>query len=87
LGISVPDEVSHEVASRLLTVKLRGRALTSDRRRGPTISPGTRGAKPQVHHGPLQRLLEARIARQRFGSLQVTFQLFEDLLAGYAFKT
>ena len=41
-----------------LTVKLRGRTTASDRRRGPTISPWTRGAKQITHHGPLQRLLE-----------------------------
>ncbi len=57
-----------------LTVKLRGRtmrqaALKSNEalqarpmrpsgRRGRTISSGARGAKPQAHHGPLERLLE-----------------------------
>src|SRR5438876_1502281 len=41
-----------------LTVKLRGRTTTPDRRRGPTISLGSRGAKTTTHHGPLQRLLE-----------------------------
>jgi len=40
-----------------LTVKLRGRTTTPDRRRGRTLSPSARGAKPQAHHGPLQRLL------------------------------
>jgi hypothetical protein len=40
-----------------LTVKLSGRTTTPDWRRGPTISSGTRGAKPQALHGPLQRLL------------------------------
>jgi hypothetical protein len=39
-------------------VKLRGRLTTPDGRRGPTISPGPRGAKQITHHGPLQRLLE-----------------------------
>src|SRR5882762_5312512 len=43
---------------RLLTVKLRGRTTTPDERRGRTLSPGARGAKPQAPHGPLQRLLE-----------------------------
>src|SRR2546421_3372635 len=42
-----------------LTVKLRGRTTTSDRRRGPTISYGARGAKQTTPHGPLQRLLDA----------------------------
>jgi hypothetical protein len=40
-----------------LTVKLRGRTTTPDERRGRTLSPGARGAKPLTHHGPLQRLL------------------------------
>jgi len=40
-----------------LTVKLRGRAEAPDWRRGRTLSPGARGAKPLAHHGPLQRLL------------------------------
>src|SRR5437764_10300829 len=43
-----------------LTVKLRGRTTTSDERRGRTLSPGARGAKPLMPHGPLQRLLGAR---------------------------
>src|SRR5881227_2598500 len=44
---------------RPLTVKLSGRALPPDRRRGRTLSSGARGAQPQAHHGPLQRLLGA----------------------------
>ena len=42
-----------------LTVKLRGRTTTPDKRRGRTLSPGACGAKPAAHHGPLQRLLDA----------------------------
>ena len=42
---------------RRLTVKLRGRAEAPDARRGRTLSPRARGAKPQALHGPLQRLL------------------------------
>jgi hypothetical protein len=45
-----------------LTVKLRGRTTTPDRRRGRTLSPGARGAKQTTHHGPLQRLLEGSMA-------------------------
>jgi hypothetical protein len=41
-----------------LTVKLRGRTATPDRRRGRTLSPSARGAKQTTHHGPLQRLLD-----------------------------
>jgi len=41
-----------------LTVKLRGRPTTADRRRGPAISTGSHGAKQITHHGPLQRLLD-----------------------------
>jgi hypothetical protein len=49
-----------------LTVKLRGRTITPDWRRGPTVSPGTCGAKQPAHHGPLQRLLEgARMSISR----------------------
>src|SRR6266853_4820977 len=43
---------------RRLTAKLRGRTTTPDERRGRTLPPGARGAKPQAPHGPLQRLLE-----------------------------
>ena len=46
------------IASRPLTVKLRGRTTTPDKRRGRTLSPGARGAKPFTHLGPLQRLLD-----------------------------
>src|SRR5712671_1637177 len=42
---------------RNLTVKLRGRTTTPDKRRGRTLSSRARGAKPLTHHGPLQRLL------------------------------
>src|SRR5205823_252328 len=45
--------------AKCLTVKLRGRTTTPDRRRGPTISYGVRGAKQTTPHGPLQRLLDA----------------------------
>ena len=41
-----------------LTVKLRGRATEPDQRRGRKLFPGARGAQPQVHHGPLERLLD-----------------------------
>jgi hypothetical protein len=41
-----------------LTVKLSGRTMAPDQRRGRTLSPGARGAKPQALHGPLQRLLD-----------------------------
>jgi hypothetical protein len=42
---------------RRLTVKLRGRAEAPDGAEGAQ-SLSARGAKPQAHHGPLQRLLE-----------------------------
>jgi hypothetical protein len=45
-----------------LTVKLRGRAEASARRRGRTISSGARGAERRTHHGPLQRLLCRTVA-------------------------
>ena len=68
------DRAPYTLAQRVpccrLTVKLRGRTTTPDERRGRTLSPGARGAEPQAHHGPLQRLLEgerasAIIAHQR----------------------
>jgi len=40
-----------------LTVKLRGRVNTPDKRRGRTISASACGAKPLTRHGPLLRLL------------------------------
>jgi hypothetical protein len=48
--------VALRIPSRL-TVKLRGRTEAPDTRRGRTLSPSARGAYPQTHHGPLQRLL------------------------------
>ena len=45
-----------------LTVKLRGRTEAPHGAEGaPSLS--ARGAKPQAHHGPLQRLLEVALAR------------------------
>src|SRR5437588_10440407 len=40
-----------------LTVKLRGRPSTPDRRCGRILSLGARSAQPPAHHGPLERLL------------------------------
>src|SRR5437667_5896312 len=51
--------VQHVSRTVPLTVKLRGRASTSDRRRGRRLSPGARGAKQTTPHGPLQRWLGA----------------------------
>src|ERR1700733_7580379 len=45
-----------------LTVKLRGRARTPDRRRRRILSSRAGGAQPQADHGPLQRLLDANAA-------------------------
>src|SRR5579859_4155768 len=42
--------------TRRLTVKLRGRAEAPDGAEGAQFL-SARGAKPQAHHGPLQRLL------------------------------
>jgi|HubBroStandDraft_4_1064222.scaffolds.fasta_scaffold05915_8 hypothetical protein len=44
--------------SRHLTVKLRGRAPTPDGAEGAQCL-SAQGAKPQAHHGPLQRLLDS----------------------------
>src|SRR5437763_13329987 len=58
-------EISQLAPCCLLTVKLRGRTTTPDRRRGRTLSPGARGAKQTTPHGPLQRLLDGRRATPR----------------------
>src|SRR5204862_5677713 len=71
---TTPDKVATRPLRCRLTVKLRGRpmrqaALKSNEalqarpmrpsgRRGRTISSSARGAKPQTHHDPLERLLE-----------------------------
>src|SRR5439155_20446537 len=52
-------------SSRLLTGKLRGRAPTAKSAEGAQFL-SARGAKPQAHHGPLQRLLDGMLAR-RYG--------------------
>jgi hypothetical protein len=61
-AVSTNPGLPHQI---LLTVKLRGRATTPDERRGRTLSSGARGAKPQAHHGPLQRLLGGVILLMR----------------------
>jgi hypothetical protein len=48
------------VVIRRLTVKLRGRWIRPDTRRGRTLSRSARGAEPQASHGPLQRWLGGR---------------------------
>src|SRR5438105_1401993 len=57
---------------RRLTVNLRGRTTTPDKRRGRTLSPGARGAKPLTHHGPLQRLLGAALCTDFHMALRLT---------------
>src|SRR5205807_1397484 len=53
--------VQHVSRTVPLTVKLRGRAPTSAKRRGRTMSSSARGAKQTTPHGPLQRLLEVTL--------------------------
>ena len=56
----VSPEVSHEVQPRwLLTVKLRGRTEAPALGAEGAQFLSARGAKPEAHHGPLQRLLDA----------------------------
>jgi hypothetical protein len=55
----------------LLTVKLRGRTTTPDRRRGRTIFSRARGAKQEALHGPLQRLLGVILALSRLPEASV----------------
>src|SRR5205807_9614984 len=52
------DAFTSEPSGCRLTVKLRGRTTTPDKHRGRTVSSRVHGAKPQSHHGPLQRLLD-----------------------------
>jgi hypothetical protein len=52
-----PPRSSRWPQGRRLTVKLRGRTTTPDKRRGRTLSPGARGANQTTPHGPLERLL------------------------------
>src|SRR5205814_237084 len=40
------------------TVKLSGRPMPPDQRRGRILSSGARGVQPPAPHGPLQRLLD-----------------------------
>ena len=56
--------VAWRIWLRPLTVKLSGRTMALDQRRGRTMSSSARGAQPLTPHGPLQRLLEA-MARAR----------------------
>jgi len=48
---------TRDVQAARLTVKLRGRVTGPATRRGRTLSPRARGARPQTFHGPLERLL------------------------------
>src|SRR5258708_7809852 len=59
---------------RLLTVKLRGRTTTPDKRRGRTLSSRARGAKPQALHGPLERLLDGILLVLRDFDRKVIFR-------------
>jgi hypothetical protein len=54
-------ECPHRTSPAHLTVKLRGRPEAPSERRGRTLPFSARGAKPQAHHGPLQRLLGGRL--------------------------
>ena len=70
-GGRVPRLLAMALSHCRLTVKLRGRTTTPDRARGPAISTGSRGPKPQAPHVPLQRLLavaltEASTPYERF---------------------
>jgi hypothetical protein len=56
---------------RRLTVKLRGRTEAPDGAEGAQFL-SARGARPQAHHGPLQRLLDVVSPR-----LESLFKLFD----------
>ena len=53
------------MSSARLTVKLRGRAEAPDGAEGAQFL-SAQGAKPQAHHGPLQRLLGGRAEARGF---------------------
>ena len=59
--------------TRALTVKLRGRTEAPEGAEGAQ-SPSARGAKPQAHHGPLQRLLDCMVERNYCLSMLVCEQ-------------
>ena|SRR5579862_709012 len=65
-GSSAPAPALHESQGeawlRTLTVKLRGRAPMPDGAEGAQFL-SARGAKPQAHYGPLQRLLDGQVMR------------------------
>ena len=46
------------------TEALQACPMRPNGRRGRTISSSARGAKPQAHHGPLERLLEVTLTDQ-----------------------
>ena len=64
-----------------LRVKLRGRMTTPAGRRGRTIYPSARGAKPTTPHGPLQRLLGAVVLHTLFNALIQLLELVYKLVA------
>src|SRR5207253_2326846 len=64
------------ICLRPLTVKLRGRTTTPDERRGRTLSPGARGAKPTTPHGPLQRLLGGNLLERELWSASANRGVF-----------
>src|ERR1700682_5283707 len=61
LAVQIP--LHRRILSRTLTVKLSGRAMPPDQRRGRTLPRSSRGAPLPMPHGPLQRLLGAALTR------------------------
>src|SRR5437667_979764 len=59
-----------------LTVKLRGRTTTSDKRRGRTLSLSARGANQTTPHGPLQRLLGGNLLERELWSASANRGVF-----------
>ena len=57
IELRAPHDSQNDSWMRPLTVKLRGRTEAPDRGAEGAQFLGARGAKPQAHHGPLQRLL------------------------------
>src|SRR5205823_3768188 len=59
-----------------LTVKLSGRGQAHPARRGRTLSPGARGAKPATPHGPLERLLGGNLLERELWSASANRGVF-----------
>ena len=72
------DDVSNPFVKRL-TVKLRGRTEVPGHGAEGAQFLSARGAKPQAHHGTLQRLLGAGITKLNNGARRTEFRVERSL--------